>query len=210
MSNFVDQSKLLGTRPVIYNVCNFSKPAPGRAGAHQLSAMSLRMFHEFGHALHGMFADSQYPTLSGTAVPRDFVEFPSQFNEHWATYPAVFSNYAKHYKTGAPMPAELADKIKKTKTFNQGYALTEVLAAAQLDMQWHTLPASTPAAEIQMRSKPLPWRRPASLCKPCRRAIAPLTLLTSGAAIMALDITLICGLKCWTMTPSNGSRITAD
>ena len=86
----------------------------------------------------------EYPSLSGTAVPRDFVEFPSQFNEHWASYPAVFSHYAKHYKTGAPMPAELAEKIKKSATFNQGYALTEMLAAAELDMQWHTLPADTP------------------------------------------------------------------
>jgi peptidyl-dipeptidase Dcp len=102
------------------------------------------MFHEFGHALHGMFANTQYPILSGTAVPRDFVEFPSQFNEHWATYPAVMNHYAKHYKTGAPMSAELAAKIKNAATFNQGYALTELLAAADLDMQWHTLPAGAP------------------------------------------------------------------
>jgi peptidyl-dipeptidase Dcp len=102
------------------------------------------MFHEFGHALHGMFADTEYPSLEGVNVPRDFVEFPSQFNEHWATYPAVFNNYAKHYKTGAPMPAELAAKIKKAETFNQGYMLTELLAAAELDMQWHTLPPGAP------------------------------------------------------------------
>ena len=102
------------------------------------------MFHEFGHGLHGIFADTAYPSLSGTAMPRDFVEFPSQFNEHWASYPAVFDNYAKNYKTGAPMPAELAAKIKKSETFNQGYALTELLAAAELDLQWHTLPASAP------------------------------------------------------------------
>jgi peptidyl-dipeptidase Dcp len=102
------------------------------------------MFHEFGHALHGMFAASEYPSLSGTSVARDFVEFPSQFNEHWASYPAVFNNFAKHYQTGAPMPVDLAAKIKKAETFNQGYALTELLAAAELDMQWHTLPASAP------------------------------------------------------------------
>jgi len=143
MSTFVDQSKLLGTLPVIYNVCNFSKPAPGEPALISFQDV-ITLFHEFGHTLHGMLSDCQYPTLAGTAVPRDFVELPSQFNEHWATYPAVFSNYAKHNKTGAPMPAELADKIKKARTFNQGYALTEVLAAAQLDMQWHTLPASTP------------------------------------------------------------------
>jgi peptidyl-dipeptidase Dcp len=143
MSNFVDQSKLLGTLPVVYNVCNFSKPAPGEPALLSFTDVTT-MFHEFGHALHGMFADTEYPVLSGTAVARDFVEFPSQFNEHWASYPAVFSNYAKHYKTGAPMPEELATKIRKAQTFNQGYALTEVLAAAELDMQWHTLPADTP------------------------------------------------------------------
>jgi peptidyl-dipeptidase Dcp len=142
MSNFVDQSKLLGTLPVVYNVCNFSKPAPGEPALLSFTDVTT-MFHEFGHALHGMFADTEYPVLSGTAVARDFVEFPSQFNEHWASYPAVFSNYAKHYKTGAPMPEELAAKIRKAQTFNQGYALTEVLAAAELDMQWHTLPAGT-------------------------------------------------------------------
>jgi peptidyl-dipeptidase Dcp len=143
MSSFVDQSKLLGTLPVVYNVCNFSKPAPGEPALLSFRDVTT-MFHEFGHALHGMLADTEYPVLSGTAVPRDFVEFPSQFNEHWASYPAVFSHYAKHYKTGAPMPAELAAKIKKAETFNQGYALTEVLAAAELDMQWHTLPVGTP------------------------------------------------------------------
>ncbi len=143
MSNFVDQSKLLGTLPVVYNVCNFSKPAPGEPALLSFRDVTT-MFHEFGHALHGMFADSQYPTLSGTAVPRDFVEFPSQFNEHWASHPSVFSHYAKHYQTGASMPSELADKIRKSATFNQGYALTEILAAAELDMQWHTLPPTTP------------------------------------------------------------------
>ena len=146
MSTFVDQSRLLGTLPVVYNVCNFSKPAPGEPALISFHDVTT-MFHEFGHALHGMLADSQYPTLSGTAVPRDFVEFPSQFNEHWATYPAVFNHYAKHYKTGAPMPAELAEKIKKSATFNQGYALTEILAAAELDMQWHTLPRRHAVAE---------------------------------------------------------------
>src|ERR1700674_3608673 len=131
MSNFVDQSKVLGTLPVVYNVCNFSKPAPGEPALLSFRDVTT-VFHEFGHALHGMFADTEYPTLSGTAVARDFVEFPSQFNAHWASYPPVFSHYAKHYKTGAPMPAELAAKIKRAETFNQGYALTEVLAAAEL------------------------------------------------------------------------------
>ena len=143
MSNFVGQSRLLGTSPVVYNVANFAKPAAGEPALISFSDV-VTMFHEFGHGLHGMFSDAEYPTLSGTATARDFVEFPSQFNEHWASYPAVFAHYAKHYKTGAPMPAELAAKIRKAETFNKGYDMTELLAAAELDMQWHFLPASAP------------------------------------------------------------------
>jgi peptidyl-dipeptidase Dcp len=142
MSNLVGQSKLLGTLPVVYNVGNFPKPAAGQPALISFTDATT-MFHEFGHALHGMFSDSRYPSLSGTSVARDFVEFPSQFNEHWATYPEIFNHYAKHYETGAPMPAELAAKLVKAKTFNQGYALTEILAAAELDMQWHMLSAGT-------------------------------------------------------------------
>jgi peptidyl-dipeptidase Dcp len=143
MSSFVGQSALLGTRPVIYNVANFAKPVPGEPAL--LSFDDVRtMFHEFGHALHGMFADTRYPSLSGTATARDFVEFPSQFNEYWALYPPILDHYARHYKTGELMPSELAAKIKRAEHFNEGYRLTEVLAAAELDMQWHTLPASAP------------------------------------------------------------------
>ncbi len=143
MDVFMGQSKLLGTLPVVYNVANFTKPAAGEPALISFTDVTT-MFHEFGHALHGMFADTEYPSLSGTSVPRDFVEFPSQFNEHWASYPAVFNHFAKHYKTGAPMPPELAAKVKKAEKFNQGYIFTELLAAAQLDMQWHTLPADAP------------------------------------------------------------------
>src|ERR1700733_938594 len=142
MSNLVGQSKLLGTLPVVYNVGNSPKPAPGQPALISFTDATT-MFHKFGHALPGMFSDTRYPSLSGTSVARDFVEFPSQFNEHWATYPAIFNHYAKHYETGAPMPAELAAKLVKAKTFNQGYALTEILAAAELDMQWHTLSPGT-------------------------------------------------------------------
>jgi peptidyl-dipeptidase Dcp len=147
MDSLVGQSKLLGTLPVVFNVANFPKPAPGQPALISFTDVTT-MFHEFGHALHGMFADTMYPTLSGTSVPRDFVEFPSQFNEHWATYPAIFQHYAKHYKTGEPMPADLAAKIEKARTFNQGYLLTELLAAAQLDMQWHTLPPGSPLQDV--------------------------------------------------------------
>jgi peptidyl-dipeptidase Dcp len=141
MSNVVDQSKLLGTKPAIYNVCNFTKPAPGEPALISFDDANT-MFHEFGHALHGIFADQTYPSLSGTAVARDFVEFPSQFNEHWALEPSVFKHYALHYKTGKPMPQALVEKIKKAQKFNQGYSLTEILAATDLDMEWHTVTAT--------------------------------------------------------------------
>ncbi|KZC18050.1 dipeptidyl carboxypeptidase [Rhodanobacter sp. FW510-R12] len=143
MDNFVQQSKLLGTRPVIFNVANFAKPAAGQPALLSFDDV-VTMFHEFGHALHGIFADEQYPTLSGTATARDFVEFPSQFNEHWATDPKIFANYAKHYQTGAPMPQALVDKVKKAGKFNKGYDMTELVAAALLDMNWHMLGADAP------------------------------------------------------------------
>ena len=143
MSQFVGQSHLLGTSPVVYNVANLPKPVAGEPALISFNDV-IAMFHEFGHALHGMFSDAEYPTLSGTATARDFVEFPSQFNEHWATYPAIFAHYAKHYKTGAPMPEDLAARIRKAETFNKGYDMTEILAAAELDMQWHFLLPSAP------------------------------------------------------------------
>ena len=143
MDNMVQQSKLLGTKPVVYNVTNFTKPAPGQPALLSFDDVTT-MFHEFGHALHGIFASQEYPSLSGTSVPRDFVEFPSQFNEHWALYPKVLEHYALNYKTGKPIPQELVDKIKKANNFNQGYDFTELLEAADLDMAWHTLPASAP------------------------------------------------------------------
>ncbi|MGC2231801.1 MAG: peptidyl-dipeptidase Dcp [Candidatus Acidiferrum sp.] len=143
MSQFVGQSHLLGTTPVVYNVANLPKPAAGEPALISFTDV-VTMFHEFGHALHGMFSDAEYPLLSGTATARDFVEFPSQFNEHWALYPTIFSHYAKHYKTGAPMPEALAAKIKKAEAFNKGYSMTELLAAAELDMQWHFLPPTAP------------------------------------------------------------------
>ncbi|PKB44433.1 peptidyl-dipeptidase Dcp [Cellulophaga sp. RHA19] len=138
MSNFVTQSHLYNKKPVIYNVCNYPKPAEGDAALITYDDVST-MFHEFGHALHGFFANQEYPSLSGTAVARDFVEFPSQFNENWALYPEILKNYALHYKTGEQIPQALIDKIKKAGTFNQGYSLTENLAASNLDMQWHTI-----------------------------------------------------------------------
>ncbi|HEY9516982.1 MAG TPA: M3 family metallopeptidase, partial [Gemmatimonadaceae bacterium] len=147
MSSFVGQSGLLGTKPVIFNVANYTKPAAGQPALLTFDDVTT-MFHEFGHALHGMFSNVEYPTLAGTSVPRDFVEFPSQFNEHWALDPVVFANYAKHYQTGAPMPRALVEKIRKARTFDQGFALTEYLGAALLDMAWHTLPADAPVQDV--------------------------------------------------------------
>ncbi len=147
MSNFVNQSRLLGTKPVVYNVGNFTKPAPGQPALLSFDDVST-MFHEFGHALHGIFANEEYPSLSGANVARDFVEFPSQINEHWALYPKVLAHYAVDYKTGKPMPEALAAKIRNAATFNQGYDFTEALAAAELDMQWHTLPADAPVQDV--------------------------------------------------------------
>ena len=147
MDNLIGQSKLLGTKPVIFNVANFTKPALGQSALLSFDDV-ITMFHEFGHALHGLFADEQYPSLSGTSTARDFVEFPSQFNEHWATDPKIFANYAKNYKTGQPMPAALVQKMKNARTFNKGYDMTELLSAALLDMSWHALSADAPKQDV--------------------------------------------------------------
>jgi peptidyl-dipeptidase Dcp len=147
MSNLVNQSYLRGTKPVVYNVQNFTKPAPGQPMLISFDDVTT-MFHEFGHALHGMFAAQTYPTLSGTNVARDFVEFPSQFNENWALDPKVLAHYAVNYKTGQPIPQELVQKILSARTFNQGYEVGEVLEAAHLDLDWHSLPASAPLQDV--------------------------------------------------------------
>ncbi len=144
-TTFVDGTGLLHTKPVVCNVTNFSKPAAGQPALLTYNDVTT-MFHEFGHALHCLLTNVEYPRLAGTNVPTDFVEFPSQINEHWALYPAVLANYAKHYQTGKPMPEQLVEKIKKSRTFNQGFATIEFLEAALLDMAWNTLaPGSVPA-----------------------------------------------------------------
>lgn len=147
MDNMVQQSKLLGTLPVIYNVLNIPKPPPGDPTLLTFDEVTT-MFHEFGHALNGFFADEEYPSLSGTNTARDFVEYPSQFNEHWALYPKVLEHYAVNYKTGKPMPKSLVEKLMKARHFNSGYSMTELVAAAELDMQWHELPASAPEQDV--------------------------------------------------------------
>jgi peptidyl-dipeptidase Dcp len=143
MSSFVDQSSLLGQRPVITQNCNYVKPAAGQPCLLSWDDVTT-LFHEFGHALHGMLSDQKYPKFSGTATATDFVEFPSQVNENWAMVPHVFNNYAKHYKTGEVMPEVLSEKLRKASKFNQGYMTTEYLAAALLDLEWHSLSADAP------------------------------------------------------------------
>ena len=143
MSNLVNQSYLRGTTPVIYNVTNFAKPAPGKPALISFDDVTT-MFHEFGHALHGLFAAQTYPTLSGTATARDWVEFPSQFNENWALEPSVLRHYAVDYRSGAPIPQALVDKIGKARTFNQGFDFGETVEAAKLDLDWHSLAVTAP------------------------------------------------------------------
>ncbi|MFL6763968.1 MAG: M3 family metallopeptidase [Sphingomicrobium sp.] len=147
MSNLVNQSYLRGTKPVIFNVENFTKPAPGQPALISFDDVTT-MFHEFGHALHGMFAAQTYPTLSGTSVARDFVEFPSQFNENWALDPKVLPHYAVQYQTGQTIPPALVQKILAARTFNQGYEVGEALEAARLDLDWHSLPATAPRQDV--------------------------------------------------------------
>lgn len=138
MNSYVEQSSLMGEQPVVANHLNIPKPTPGQPTLMTFDEVTT-MFHEFGHALHGMFSNVKYPRFSGTSVPRDFVEYPSQFNEMWATWPEVLQNYAKDYRTGAPMPKELLDKVAATRKFNQGYMTTELLAAMLLDQRWHQI-----------------------------------------------------------------------
>ena len=135
---WVAQSALLGTKPVIANNLNIPKPAAGEPTLLTYDEVRTT-FHEFGHALHGMFSDVKYPRFSGSRVPRDYVEFPSQVNEMWMAWPEVLANYAKHYQTGEPMPKELLDKVQASQQFNEGFRTTEYLAAALLDQAWHQL-----------------------------------------------------------------------
>jgi len=147
MSSYVRQSRLLERKPVVANHLNIPKPPHGQPVLLTFDEVTT-MFHEFGHALHGMLSDVHYPLLSGTAVPRDFVEYPSQYNEMWAREPSVVAHYARHYQTGAPMPPELLAKVLAAQRFNQGYATTEYLEAAVLDQAWHQITvAEAPSAQ---------------------------------------------------------------
>ncbi|HCT79032.1 MAG TPA: peptidase M3 [Micromonosporaceae bacterium] len=140
MSQLVQQSRLNGCKPVVINNFNLSRP-PGDQPTLLTMDDVNGLFHEFGHALHGLFSSVGYPRFSGTSVPRDFVEYPSQVNEMWATWPEVLANYARHYQTGEPMPAELVERMRQAQQFNEGYRTTEYLAATLLDLAWHRIPA---------------------------------------------------------------------
>ena len=154
MSSFQSQHKLplkngaRGELPIIYNVCNFAKPAPGKPALLSLDD-ARTLFHEFGHALHGMLSDVTYPSVSGTGVSRDFVELPSQLYEHWLTVPEILKDYAVHYETGAPMPQALLDKVLAARTFNAGFNTVEFTSSALVDMAYHTRDGSGDPMEIQ-------------------------------------------------------------
>lgn len=147
MSAWVSQNGLEGTKPVIYNALNIPKPAEGQPTLMTYDEVST-LFHEFGHAVHGLFSDTRYPSVAGTSVPRDFVEFPSQFHEDYSLDPDVLANYAKHYETGEPIPQDLLAKMLKANKFNSGYNTTEYLAAALLDMEWHSVAQGEEIADV--------------------------------------------------------------
>ncbi|NUP58942.1 MAG: M3 family metallopeptidase [Pseudarthrobacter sp.] len=155
MNSLVDQSALLGARPVVTNTLNISKPAPGEPTLLTLDELRT-LFHEFGHALHGLFSQVAYPRFSGTAVPRDFVEYPSQVNEMWIMWPEVLANYARHHDTGEPLPQDVVDRLNGSRLWGEGFATTEYLGAALLDLAWHTLePDGIPDDALESEAKAL-------------------------------------------------------
>ena len=148
MNNLVDQNHLLGQLPVVVNNLNIPKPPAGQPTLLTYDEITT-LFHEFGHTLHGILSDVKYPRFSGTSVERDFVEFPSQVNEMWLTWPEVLDNYAKHYETGEKIPQEWVDNLKASAAFNEGHATTAYLAAAILDLAWHSLDANATVADVE-------------------------------------------------------------
>ncbi len=205
MTSLRDQEKLAGDiRPVILNVCNFSKPAAGEPAL--LSFDDARtLFHEFGHALHGLLSNVTYPLLAGTSVPSDFVELPSQLYEHWLEVPEILQKYARHAQTGEPMPKALLDRLLATRTFNQGFATVEYTACALVDLDIHALPgmrpSSTSANSKKTTSTASICRRRSSCGTACR-----ISSICSPAAAMRLAITPTCGRRCSTPMPSRPSR----
>jgi peptidyl-dipeptidase Dcp len=202
MGNFIEQSTLLSTKPVIYNVCNYQKPAAGQTALLSWDDV-ITLFHEFGHTLHGLFARQRYASLSGTNTPRDFVEFPSQINEHWASHPEVFTRYARHYQTGEPMPEALRNKMLRSTQFNKGYDMTELLSAALLDMNWHSLDGVTQVSDVDAFEAQAIRREGLDIAR-YRPVIAAATSPISSAVVTQRVITPICGRKCWRTMASSG------
>ncbi|MGQ0573911.1 MAG: M3 family metallopeptidase [Pseudonocardia sp.] len=150
MNSFAGQSRLLDQRPIVLNTLNLAAPETDAPGPVLLGLDEVRtLFHEFGHALHGLLSDVRYPSFSGTSVPRDFVEFPSQVNEMWLLHPEVLARYARHHETGEPIPADLVAKLADARRFGEGFATTEYLAAALLDQAWHRLAPGTEVADVE-------------------------------------------------------------
>jgi peptidyl-dipeptidase Dcp len=154
MDAFVSQSRLRGNQPVVVNVMNIPQPAPGTPTLLTLDEVTT-MFHELGHGVHGLFSSVEYPLLSGTSVPRDYVEFPSTVHEDWAIDPEILAHYARHYKTGDPIPKELLDKAIAASKFNKGYETLEYLAAALLDLGWHTVTVDQAPSDMEAFEKEL-------------------------------------------------------
>ena len=155
MNSLVEQSALLGNRPVVINTLNISKPAAGEPTLLTLDELRT-LFHEFGHALHGLFSAVTYPRLAGTSVPRDFVEYPSQVNEMWIMWPEVLSNYARHHVTGEPLPQAIVERLEESRLWGEGFATTEYLGAALLDLAWHVLePRDVPGDALEFEAKAL-------------------------------------------------------
>lgn len=199
MDEYVTQSFLLDNKPVVYNALNIPKPAEGQPTLMTFDEVTT-MFHEFGHGIHGLFSQVKYPSLAGTATPRDFVEFPSQANEDWATDPDVLAHYAKHYKTGEPIPQALLEKVRAAATFNQGYDTVEYLAAALLDMEWHSLKAGEQVADVKsFEAKPVP--NMAWITRLCCHVTSRLISAMYSVAVTRPDIMLTCGPKCSLPTP---------
>ena len=208
MNAYVSQSGLMATKPVIANHLNIPKPANGQPTLMTFDEVTT-MFHEFGHALHGLFSNVKYPYFSGTAVPRDFVEYPSQVNEMWAVWPEILKNYAKHYQTGEAMPQALLDKVFASSKFNQGHDTTAYLAAALLDQSWHQLkPEQVPAPEKTVGVRSTSAEKTLVLIsRRCHHVTVRLTSHTLSV-VMPLVIMPISGVKCWMQTLLSGLKKT--
>ena len=207
MSSFVRQSRLLDTRPVVVNNLNVSRAPAGQPTLLTLDEVNT-LFHEFGHALHGLSSAVTYPRFSGTSVPRDFVEFPSQVNEMWALWPQVLGNYARHVETGEPLPAGVVEAIDAAQLWGEGFGTLEYLAATLLDQAWHRHHPGRRGRRPDRVRAARRWTTPASPPSWCRRGTGRPTSSTSSRAATRPGTTPTSGRRCSTPTPWSGSRRT--